>query len=101
VSDTALRYSLRRWRCCLVVLVAFLLGGCSTVGYYYQSAKGQLDLMCRARDIDRVLGDESVAPSVRRRLEQVQAMRRFNAATALLICSSVAFSSRPSSSRIC
>lgn len=47
------------------------------MGYYYQSAKGQLDLMCRARDIDRVLNDASVAPAVRQRLERVQAMRRF------------------------
>lgn len=64
----------RRW---LPVLLAGLLAGCSTVGYYYQSARGQLDLMCRARDIDEVLKDDEVAPDVRARLERVKEMRRF------------------------
>lgn len=59
------------------MLLAVFLGGCGTVGYYYQSAKGQLDLIWRARDIDRVLADESVALPVRRRLQRVQVMRRF------------------------
>jgi len=54
-----------------------MLTGCSTLGYYYQSAKGQLDLMCRARDIDEVLADESVPDPVKNRLERVKGMRRF------------------------
>jgi len=60
-----------------MVGVALLLGGCGTLGYYYQSATGHFDLMCRARDIDRVLADESVAPAVRQRLERVRDIRRF------------------------
>lgn len=59
-----------------LALVA-LLCGCSTVGYYYQSARGQLDLMCRARDIDHLLKDDNATPAVRERLERVKAMRRF------------------------
>lgn len=47
------------------------------MGYYYQSARGHLDLMCRARDIDEVLKDDEVAPDVRARLERVKEMRRF------------------------
>jgi len=57
--------------------VAVLLAGCSTVGYYYQSARGQLDLMCRARDIDAVIADDGVEPAFRAKLERVQNMRRF------------------------
>lgn len=59
------------------VLLAGLLVGCSTVGYYYQSARGQLDLTCRARDIEEVLKDDAVAPAVRDKLERVQEIRRF------------------------
>lgn len=59
------------------VLLAALLAGCSTVGYYYQSARGHLDLMCRARDIDAVLKDNEIPSAVRARLERVRAMRRF------------------------
>ena len=51
--------------------------GCSTLGYYYQSARGQLDLMCRARDIEAVLKDDDVAPAVRAKLERVREIRRF------------------------
>lgn len=68
---------MRRFCLGLPVLLAVLLAGCSTVGYYYQSARGQLDLMCRARAIDDVLKDEEVAPAVRDRLERVRAYRRF------------------------
>lgn len=59
------------------MLLAFLLGGCGTIGYYYQSAKGQLDMMSRARDIDEVLKDDDVAPAVRSRLERVAEIRRY------------------------
>jgi len=58
-------------------VLAGLLAGCSTVGYYYQSARGQLDLMCRARDIDRVLKDDEVAPELKDRLQRVVEIRRF------------------------
>jgi predicted aminopeptidase len=64
-------------RCWLPVLLAGLLAGCSTVGYYYQSARGHLDLMHRARDIDRVLNDESVSSNVRTRLAWVREVRQF------------------------
>lgn len=59
------------------VVLAGLLVGCSTVGYYYQSARGHLDLMYRARAIDEVLKDDHVAPAVRAKLERVREMRRF------------------------
>lgn len=60
-----------------MLLAACVLTGCSTIGYYYQSAAGQLHLMSRARDIDDVLKDDGVPRLVRDRLEQVVEMRRF------------------------
>lgn len=59
------------------VVLAALLVGCGSIGYYYQSARGHLDLMCRARDIDEVLKDDDVAPAVRSTLERVKEIRRF------------------------
>lgn len=77
MSQTILQAGLCRGLRCSIVLVAFLLGGCGSVGYYYQSAKGQLDLMCRARDLGEVLEDEEVASAVRDKLQRVAAMRQF------------------------
>lgn len=68
-------------RPCLIVFVACLLGGCSTLGYYYQSATGQLELLCKARDIEDVIRDDKVAPVVRDRLQQVTAIRAFASRT--------------------
>jgi len=62
---------------CCVLLAIYALNGCSTLGYYYQSAAGQLDLMSRARDIDRVLADDTTDPVVSRKLEQIAKMRVF------------------------
>lgn len=58
-------------------MLATLLVGCSSIGYYYQTARGHLDLMCRARDIDEVLKDDDVAPAVRSALSRVKEIRRF------------------------
>lgn len=57
--------------------LAALLVGCSSIGFYYQSARGHLDLMCRARDIDEVLKDDEVAPAVRSTLSRVKEIRHF------------------------
>lgn len=81
MGDVQPQYDLRPARCLLLVLSLVLVSGCSTIGYYYQSARGQLDLMSRARDIDAVLDDDAVAPEVRRKLEQVAEMRRFASRT--------------------
>ncbi len=61
----------------IAIFVAFLLGGCETVGYYLQSAGGQLDLMARARPIPEVLDDPESAPFTQAQLRLVQRIRRF------------------------
>lgn len=59
------------------MLLAFALAGCSTIGFYYQSARGQLDLMCRSKPIDELLRENEVAPAVADKLRRVQEMRGF------------------------
>jgi len=61
----------------LLMLVAMLLGGCESMGYYLQSAEGQLDLMNRSRAISEVLKDEQVPESTRERLRLVKRIRQF------------------------
>ena len=57
------------------------LAGCSSVGYYWQGFKGQMQIMQAARPIDDWLADESLkpamSPALRQRLETAQQMRSF------------------------
>lgn len=77
MSDKPSQVSLSHYRCGLALLFVCLISGCNTLGYYYQSVKGQVDLMGRARDIEIVLADNEVAPSARAKLKTVLSIRRF------------------------
>ncbi|MBI1396170.1 MAG: aminopeptidase [Betaproteobacteria bacterium] len=66
----------------LVVLLAVLAGACglsacSTVGYYYQAARGQFEIFRTARPIGRWLADPATSADLRTRLEAVRSIRRF------------------------
>lgn len=61
----------------LPLCLALLLGGCSSLGYYAQSAQGQLALMASAEPIDAVLADPATSAELAAQLRQVQAIRRF------------------------
>jgi len=61
----------------LVTAAAGLLGGCSTLGYYGQAVVGELRVLHERRPIPAVIADASTPPPVRRKLERVQAARRF------------------------
>lgn len=50
---------------------------CSSVGYYWQSAVGQAELLAKAEPIDRLVADEAVDGDLRRRLETVREVRAF------------------------
>ena len=54
-----------------------LCSGCSSLGYYAQSASGHVDLMRRARPIDDWLADPVTAPALRERLALAKELRRF------------------------
>ena len=57
------------------VIVA--LGGCASMGYYWQGFQGQMGILNAARPIDDWLTDESTSPALRQRLQAAQQMRRF------------------------
>ena len=56
------------------------LSGCSTLGYYWQSATGHLALMHAARPVDAWLQDPATPDPLKARLALAQQMRRFAAA---------------------
>jgi len=59
------------------LLLAPLFAGCSTAGYYWQAAGGQMELWWKRRDIEAVVGDPTTDAGLRARLQQVQAARAF------------------------
>lgn len=61
----------------LAILLAGSLAGCSSVGYYVQAIGGHLGVMRAARPIDELIGDPAGDPALRKKLEDVQAIREF------------------------
>jgi predicted aminopeptidase len=58
-------------------LVALLLGGCSTLGYYAQAVNGHMDVMQRARPVAEVIEDPATPEPLRERLAFSQRLRDF------------------------
>ncbi len=61
----------------LLLLATLLLGGCGTFDYYAQSVRGQVELLCRAEPIDRLLARADTSPDLSRRLRRVDEIRVF------------------------
>jgi predicted aminopeptidase len=62
----------------LVLLAgAMLMQGCSTMGYYLQSAQGQIEVLAARRPIDAVIADETQSIGRREQLRRLKAMRQF------------------------
>lgn len=65
----------------LLAGMAALLAGCSAtgdgMGYYWQSLRGQVQLLQASRPIDDWLQDEALPPALRQRLQAAQHMRAF------------------------
>jgi predicted aminopeptidase len=61
----------------VAVAAALSLGGCSTMGYYWQSAAGHVRLMNAARPIDEWLQDRQAPATLKERLALSQRIRRF------------------------
>ncbi|MDI9777195.1 aminopeptidase [Pseudomonas putida] len=59
------------------LLCAFLLNGCSTVGYYSQLAEGQLQLLRARQPVDKVIADPASSLQLRARLAHAEAARVF------------------------
>ena len=61
----------------LAAAALLLIGGCTNMGYYWQSVKGQIDVWSRQRAIDSVLRDADTPAATRGRLAAVLEMRQF------------------------
>ena len=61
----------------LLVGLALLSPGCTTVGYYYQAAAGQWELMRAARPIEEWVDDPATPAELRVRLQAVRDIRVF------------------------
>ncbi len=53
------------------------LAGCADLGYYYQSARGHLELMQAARPVEDWLADPATPDPLKRQLELARRMRAF------------------------
>ena len=60
-------------------LTALLLSGCSTVGYYWQSVSGHMQMLNAARPVADVLTDPQTSAPLKARLELSQRIRSFAA----------------------
>lgn len=64
------------WRL-VPVLAAFLLNGCSSIGYYGQLAEGQWQLLRARQPVAQLLDDPSLGDPLRQRLEHAEQARQF------------------------
>lgn len=68
----------RRWsRRAATALAALLLGGCASVHYYAQAARGQGELVLKRRAVRKVVADPATDPRLAARLSLALAARQF------------------------
>jgi len=60
-----------------VAVSLLALCGCSTLSYYVQAVRGQVEILVKRRPIEQAVADLSVPPLVRERLTAVLTMREF------------------------
>ncbi|MET0291154.1 MAG: aminopeptidase [Steroidobacteraceae bacterium] len=73
-----------RLRAALLLCLVALLGGCASVGYVAQAARGQLGVLRARQPIDRLLASPETPTALRARLEQVKQIREFASRELLL-----------------
>jgi predicted aminopeptidase len=61
----------------LVAALALLAGGCSNMGYYWQSVNGQLDIWRRERPVAEVMADPATTGELKAQLARVAEIRDF------------------------
>lgn len=61
----------------LAALLALLLTGCSSLGYYAQAVGGHIEVMQAKRPIRDVVEDATTDPGLRQKLQQVDSIREF------------------------
>lgn len=65
----------------ITALIAASLSGCSTAGYYWQLARGQIELLRARQPIAAVVADPQQDPALRERLGELERARTFAART--------------------
>lgn len=63
----------------LTLALAMLLGGCSSLGYYWQSVSGHMQMLNAARPVAQVLADPQTPEALKARLALSQRIRSFAA----------------------
>ena len=63
----------------ITLTMALLLSGCSTVGYYWQSVSGHMQMLNAARPVAEVLADPEIPETLKARLALSQRIRSFAA----------------------
>jgi len=61
----------------LLLAILAAVAGCSTLGYYYQAAHGQLSVQQAARPVGTVLEDPATSPELRTKLETARSIRDY------------------------
>lgn len=66
-----------RWPASLLAVLA--LAGCETIAYYAQAVSGQIDLISRARPVERLIADPATSAALRERLALARSIREYAA----------------------
>ena len=66
-------------RVLLITLIALLLSGCTTMGYYWQSVSGHMQMLNAARPVTDVMADPQTPAALKARLNLSQRIRSFAA----------------------
>lgn len=61
----------------LILLLAFFLAGCSSLGYYAQAIGGHVEVMLASRPISDLIADERTAPGLKEKLAEIRVIRDF------------------------
>ena len=61
------------------IFAAALAGGCQAVRYYSQAIHGQLQIFSNQRPIEQLLASTNTPPRLKKKFEEVLALRRFAA----------------------
>lgn len=61
----------------IALLLALTQAGCSTLGYYWQSASGHLKLLRAARPVPAWIDDPATPPALREQLQRAQRLRDY------------------------
>nr|WP_246431179.1 aminopeptidase [Prosthecobacter dejongeii] len=69
--------NLDTWRCVFSLFLGLALTSCSTVGFYTQALRGQVEILSKASPVDKVLADPKSKPLLKEKLNTVAQVRKY------------------------